>query len=174
MPRISKIIFKRQFDGLTVPGVATYFKARIVNEMLYLEKDKQKHRIESPEMNPHFYIQLTFDRGGKYKQWTKDSLFSKWYWENWTDTCREMKLDQLFTPHTRINSNQIKDLNVGLEAIKILEENIGSKISDIAHSNIFADISTQARGTKEKINNGTTSNYKVFCKAKETINKMKR
>ena len=62
MPRISKIIFKRQFDGLTVPGVATYFKARIVNEMLYLEKDKQKHRIESPEMNPQKYSYILMMR----------------------------------------------------------------------------------------------------------------
>ena len=126
----------------------------------YWHKNRHIHkwsRIESPEMNPHFYIQLTFDRGGKYKQWTKDSLFSKWYWENQTDTCRKMELDYLM-PHTRINSNQIKDLNVGLEAIKILEENIGSKISDIAHSNIFSDIFLQARKTKKKERNWSTSN----------------
>ena len=64
-----------------------------------------------------------------------------------------MKLDHLlFIPHTRINSKCIKDLNVRPETIKILEENIGSKISDIAHSNILSDISAQARETKEKIN----------------------
>ena len=64
-----------------------------------------------------------------------------------------MKLDHLLIiPHTRINSKCIKDLNVRPETIKILEENIGSKISDIAHSNILSDISAQARETKEKIN----------------------
>ena len=64
--------------------------------------------------------------------------------------CRNMKLDHLLTPHTRINSKWIKDLNVSPEAIKILEENIGSKISDTAHGSILSDISPQARETKEK------------------------
>ena len=59
-----------------------------------------------------------------------------------------MKLDCQFIPYTRINSKWIKDLNVRLKAIKFLEVNIGSKISDISHSNIFSDISPQARETK--------------------------
>ena len=64
-----------------------------------------------------------------------------------------MKIDHLLIPHTRINSKWIKDLNVRLKTIKILEENIGSKISDISHSNIFPDVSPWARVIKEKINN---------------------
>ena len=52
-----------------------------------------------------------------------------------------MKLDHLLTPHTGRNSKLIKDLNVSLETIKILEENIDSKIMDIAYSNILSDIS---------------------------------
>ena len=55
----------------------------------------------------------------------------------------------------------IKDLNVRPKAIKILEENIGSKISDIAHRNIFSDISPQARETKEKINKWTNSSNQI-------------
>ena len=60
-----------------------------------------------------------------------------------------MKLNHLLTPHT-INSKGIKDLNIIPETIKILEENIGSKILDIVHTNILSDISSQPRETIEK------------------------
>ena len=68
-----------------------------------------------------------------------------------------MKLDHLLTLHTRINSKWIKDLNVRPKSIKIIEDNIGSKILDITHNNIFLDVSPQVRETKEKTN-WTTSN----------------
>ena len=83
-----------------------------------------------------------------------------------------MKLDHLLTLHTRINSKWIKDLNVRPQTMKILKEKIGSKISDIAHSNILSDISPQARKTKDK--NELMGLHQSFCTAKEIINKIKR
>ena len=101
-------------------------------------------RIESPEIHPYLFSQLIFSRGSKHIKWAKGSLFNKWCLENWTDMCRKMKL----TPHMRINSKWIKDLNIRSKTIKVLEENMGSKILDIAHSNILLDKSPQARETK--------------------------
>ena len=63
-----------------------------------------------------------------------------------------MKLEHFLTSYTKINSIWIKDLNVRPETIKLLEENIGKKLSDINHSRILYDPPPRVMEIKTKVN----------------------
>ena len=64
-----------------------------------------------------------------------------------------MKLDHQLTPYTKKTpSRWIKNLNISHDTIKVLEKDIGRKISDIPCSNIFTDTSPRARDIKERMN----------------------
>ena len=72
-----------------------------------------------------------------------------------------MKLEHFLTPHIKINSKWIKDLNVRPKTIKLLEENIGRTLSDKNHSKILYD--PPVMEIKEKINKWDLIKLKSFC-----------
>ena len=85
-----------------------------------------------------------------------------------------MKLGHSLTPYTKVNSEWMKDLNVRQQSIKMLEENIGSNLFHISHSNFFQAMSPKASETKAKMNFWDFVKIKSFCTAKETVKKTKR
>ena len=68
----------------------------------------------------------------------------------------------------------MKNLHVRQETIKILEENTGSNLFDLGCSNFLLDMSLETMETKAKMNYWDFIKIKIFCTAKETINKTKR
>ena len=58
--------------------------------------------------------------------------------------------------------------------IKVLEENIGRKISGIPRNNILTDTSPKARDIKERINKWDLIKMKSFSMAKENSTKLQR
>ena len=84
-PQTAKIILKKRnkFGGLTRSDFKTYLKATVIIKICI----GQWNRKENPKTS---FINglMMFKKGTKTIQWRKDSLFNKWYWENWTNTTK--------------------------------------------------------------------------------------
>ena len=84
-----------------------------------------------------------------------------------------MKLDHFLTLFTKIDSKWIKDLYVREESIKILEDNRGSNLCDLGHSNFQLDTSPKARETKAKLNYWDFSEIKTSPQQRKQSTKLK-
>ena len=76
------------------------------NANVLKESPEKKIRAQNrkPRDKPTHLWTLIFDKGVKNIQWRKDNLFNKWCWENWSTTCKRMKLEYFLTPSVQFSS----------------------------------------------------------------------
>jgi hypothetical protein len=116
-----------------MPDLKLYYRAIVIKTSWYCYSNRQVdqwNRIEDPEMNPHTYGHLIFDKGGKIIQWKKYSIFNKWCCLNWWFSCRIMLIDPFLSPCTKFNYKRIKELHIKPETLKLIEEKVGKSLVD--------------------------------------------
>jgi hypothetical protein len=111
--RIAKIILNNKWASgeITIPDFKRYYKAimrknktnkqKKTKTTWHWYKDRQvnqRDRIEDPEVKPHTYVHLIFDKEAKSIQWKKESIFNKWCWSNWQSVNTRMKIDPYLSP----------------------------------------------------------------------------
>jgi hypothetical protein len=117
--------------GFTMSDLKLYYRAIVIKTAWYWYSNRQedpKHRIEDPEMNPHTYGHLIFDKGAKTIQLKKDSIFNKWCWHNWQLSCRGMRIDPFLSPYTKVKSKWIKELHIKPKRVIVIEQKWGKAL----------------------------------------------
>ena len=155
-PRIAKTILnnKRTSGGITMPDLKLYYRTIVIKTAWYWYSDRQVdqwNRIKDPEMNPHTYGHVIFDKGAKTIQWKKDSIFNKWCWHNWQLSCRKMRIDPFLSPCTNIKSKWIQELHIKPETMKLIEEKVGKTLEDMGTGEKFLIRTAMACAVRSRI-----------------------
>ncbi|KAL6031328.1 hypothetical protein STEG23_000681 [Scotinomys teguina] len=144
--------------GITIPDFKLYYRATVLKTAWYWHKNRhvdQWNQIEDPDINPHRYENLMFDKDTKTVKWKKESIFNKWCWHNWMSTW-------------------IKDFNINPVTLNLIEEKVGSTLARIGTRDHFLNITPIAQTLSATINQWDYMKLRSFCRAKDTITKTKR
>jgi hypothetical protein len=147
----------------------------VIKTACYWYSDRQVdqwNRIEGPEINPHTYGHLIFDKGAKTIQWIKDSIFNKLCWLNWRSAYRKMKIDEFLFPCSKIKSKWIKHLHVKPDTLKLIEEKLEDPRAH-GHRVNYLNRTPIAYALRSRIDKLDLIKLQNSCKAMGTVKRIK-
>jgi hypothetical protein len=142
-----------------MPDPKLYYRAIVIKTAWYWYSDRQVdqwNRIEDPEMNPHTYGHLIFDKEATSIQWKKDSIFNKWCCFNLELSCRKIQIDSFLSLCINFKSKWIRELQIKPETLKIIEERAGKSLKVTCTGEKFLNRTAMACAVRLRIDNGTS------------------
>ena len=99
-PQIVEAYWERKMELEELSFLASGYTTKLQSSKQYDIGTKNKYiywtnRIQSPEINPHTYGHLIYDKRSKNTQRSKNNLFDKWCWDNWTTACKRIHKNEL-------------------------------------------------------------------------------
>ena len=101
----------------------------------------------------------------------KHSIFNKWCWSNWLSVCRIMKIYPYLLRCTKFKSKWIKDLNIKLDTLNLIEEKVGKNLELIGTGGDFLHRNPMAHTLRSKIDKWNLIKLENFCKTKDIVSK---
>jgi hypothetical protein len=89
-------------------------------------------------------------------------------------SCKRTRIDPFLSPCTKVKSKWIKELHRKPETLKLIEEKVGKSLEDMGIGGKFLNRTAMACAKRLKIEKWDLIKLQNFCKAKHTVNKIKR
>jgi hypothetical protein len=102
------------------------------------------------------------------------SVSKKYCWEKWLSACRKLKLDPCLLPCTIINSRRIKDLNIRLQTLQLIQERVGNILEAIGIGKNFLRRTPAAQLLRERMDKWDYMKLNSLYTTKEMVSKLKR
>ena len=157
-----------------MPDLKLYYRAIVIKTAWYWYSYRQVdqwNRTEDPDMNPHTYGHLIFDRGAKTI--IGKSIFNKWCWHNWQLSCRRMWIDPFLSTCTKVKSKWIIELHIKPETLKLIEDKVRKSLQHMDTEEKFLNRTSMACTVRSRVDKWDLIKLQS-CKAKDTVNKTER
>jgi len=142
-------------------------------QKLHWYKNKQVDQwnwTTDPEINPHTCGHLIFDKKAKtYNGKGRASSTNG----NWMSPCRRMQIDPYLSPCEKVKSKWMRDLNVKLHTLHLIEQKVGNSLETVGTGDNFLNRTPMAQAERTAINKWDLMKLKTFCKSKDTTNRKK-
>ena len=82
-----------------------------------------------------------------------------------------MQLDTYLSPHTKLKSKWIKELNINLDTLNLIEQKVGNSLELLDTGDNFLNRTSITLALRSTVDKWDLMKLKCLCKTKDTVNR---